>query len=59
MWSDLWVGKTTRTRAKTGLRDGGVEGGGVWGQVLEGEKSPDVHSWDHGVGHRNGLPLCT
>lgn len=28
MWSDLWVGKITRTRVKSGLRDGGVEGGG-------------------------------
>lgn len=58
MWSDLWVGKTTRTRVRTGLRDGGVEGGGVWSQVLAGEKSPDFSSWDQGVRRRTSLPLC-
>lgn len=57
MWSDVWVGKTTRTRVKSGLRDGGVEGGRVWRQVLAGEKTPDFGSSDHGIQQRNSLPL--
>lgn len=58
MWSDLWAGKTTGTRAKTALSDGGVEGEGVWRQVLAGEKGPKVCSWHHGGAHRNSSALC-